>query len=216
MRINNLDNFYDKISITYLELEEQLKTFDLIFYPERNQKIEWKLPLPLLCTPFYFYIERYKRIPNQEEYTNFYIQYNEVTLKGFKLNAEEQWGLKARLYRAYPSFVRDFHFGLYLKSKNIFTDVFYNIEVDTKFGIDIVVQNNQNSFGLKLYTNTPIAQEAKQMKDFKPKKKVDFKCIDVPLEFKGSHQIGKFFLYGERELEIVLERLKSFDNFFVM
>jgi hypothetical protein len=115
--------------------------------------------------------------------------------------------LKARIFRTYPSLVRDLHLGVLLKESRAFDDVFYNEIMDIQYGIDLVVLKNGVQLGLCLFTNTQIAFKARAKKEYRLKKPVNFKCIEIPIQFRGSKVCGDFFLYSEREIDMITREI---------
>ena len=72
-------------------------------------------------------------------------------------------GIKARLFRSYPSLVRDLHFCLFLKerAKND-ARVIYNIQIDTEIGIDILVEQGSTIYAINLFTPTARAMVGRE------------------------------------------------------
>lgn len=66
---------------------------------------------------------------------------------------------------------------------------------------------NSKANGLNLFTNTKAALHARVKKEYRPKKPVNFKCIEIPIEFRGRKVCGDFFLYSEREIEIIKQEI---------
>lgn len=208
MQINGLVNFLDKIYIDYKEIENQIRLYDLVFYKTRINEIEYGMKLPMFNTSFYSYILKTNKIPTQEEYW-FNYMYEEHEFYDKLLSDEQMLGLKARVYRSYPSLVRDIHFAKTLKEISMFDDVYYNTELDTKYGIDIVVLKDNKLLGINLFTNTENSINARLKKKYRTKNSINFNCIDVPIDFKGSKICGSFFLYSEREIEKIIKCLNT-------
>ena len=203
--IDGLNDTLSGLKLSTSSIENLIGGYKLIFSQTRRNDIEWKMKLPMFVPPFYDYLKRFNTIPTQEEYYNYYISQNQTffDLKG--LSNEQLEGLRARVYRTYPSLVRDVHFGLTLKEKNFFEEVFYNEVLDIEYGIDLVVSRSSKRLGLNLFTQTSAAQYARQVKQYRPKKSVDFNCIEIPINFRGSKVCGKFFLYSDREISQIVQ-----------
>ncbi len=210
MNILGLNNLFDSVTFSSADIEAQIRVFNLSFDQTRNDRVEWKLKLPMFVPPFYDYIKSRGSIPSQDDYWLFYVSENKDYLVSLNLSREEKIGLRARVYRTYPSLVRDFHFGLYLKENNFFCFVFYNEILDIEYGIDLVIENEERTLiGLNLFTQTQAAQYARKVKEFRPKKSVNFACLEIPIDFKGSKTCGDFFLYSDREITSIVEKIKN-------
>jgi hypothetical protein len=90
--------------------------------------------------------------------------------------------------------------GATLREHKDFDDVFYNETLDVEYGVDLVVVKNNKSLGLNLFTNTKNSIEAREKKQYRPKKPIDLYCIELPIDFRGSKTCGDFFLYSDKEI----------------
>jgi len=207
MKINDLVNFYDTIDLSYKTIEQQISAYCLKFYPEKNEKVEWKCRLPLFVPAFYKYVKLNNVVPSQHNFWLYYCAENKPDLQKLKLTYEEKIGLRARVYRTYPSLVRDLHLGLYLKGMQNRLDIFYNETLDIKYGIDLLVGDTSGTtVGFALFTKTGAGKHARTVKEFRPKKKIEIPCFELGLDFPGSKKCGDFFLYSEKETESILEK----------
>jgi len=208
--IDNLENCFDMMEFTYKDVEKQIRTYRLVFDQTRNEKVEWQLKLPMFVPAFYNYVKSRNSIPDQKDYWQFYVSENKNRLTSLNLSKEEKIGVRARVFRTYPSLIRDLHFGLYIKNNGFFRSVFYNEFLDIEYGIDLVVENADGvKIGLNLFTETKAAKEARAVKKHRPKKSVDFDCHDIPIDFAGSKRCGDFFLYSEREIKTIVEKIQK-------
>lgn len=211
MKICDLNNLFEIISLTSQEVEAQIQNYKLVFDQTRNEKVEWGLKLPMFVPSFYKFIKTKKLVPSQNDYWLFYVSENKDYLTDLKLTREEKIGVRARVFRTYPSLVRDLHFGLQMKENNIFRSVFYNEILDIEYGVDLVVENiNGILLGLNLFTKTKAAEHARIVKEFRPKKPIDFACCEIPIIFKGSKKCGDFFLYSDREINFITEKINTY------
>ena len=203
-------NCFDVITFTYKDVEKQIKPYELVFDQTRNEKVEWRLKLPMFVPPFYGYIKSRNSIPKQNDYWRFYVSENKNYLTNLNLSEEEKIGVRARVFRTYPSLVRDLHFGLYIKENHFFRSVFYNEFLDIEYGIDLIVENADGvKIGLNLFTETKAAKDARTIKKHRLKKSVNFDCYDIPIDFTGSKRCGRFFLYSEREIKTIVEKIQE-------
>jgi hypothetical protein len=209
MLVDGLANTFDHIRFNEEDVENQISTYKLVFLHNRNRFIEWNVRLPMFVTSFYQYVLEKQAVPKQDEYWKFYLTDNTAYFSEASFLKEHMDGLQARVYRTYPSLVRDLHFGLMLKNSGIFKDVFFNEIMDIEYGIDLVVFIKGRPIGLKLYTDTRNALHAREVKNYRPKKTVNFKCIELPINFRGSKTCGMFFLYSDREIDLVNEAILS-------
>lgn len=200
LKLSEYANFLDHTSLNSSEVEDTISTYKLTFISIRNKKIEWETKLPPFIRPFYLFIYKSKRVPTQDEYFDFYISKNSEYFNLFK--KELLIGVKARLFRTYPSLIRDLHFSLLLKESLDSVTVFYNTSLDTKYDIDILLINTRY-FGLALYTDTPNAIVARSKKKFRHNRFSNVEYVEIPVAFKASKECGRFFLYGDRELKKV-------------
>ena len=210
MTIDNLDNFLDLTAFSSEELETQISGYNLSFLQYRNYKIEWEEKLPLFVPAFYDCIKKGGIVPTQNDYWLFYVSENMEELKSKNYKQEEKEGIKGRVYRTYPSLVRDLHFGLYLKEKKYFNSVFYNVTLDIEYGIDLAVETRKGTkIGFNLFTQTKAAEYARFLKSYRPKKPVGFACYEIPLDFNNCKKCGDFFLYSEREISAFINAVND-------
>lgn len=200
--ITKYSNTLSQISLTVKEIEQQLETYDLQFSPIRNTKVEGFTNAPMFLYSFYAFLINANKIPTQKEYWENYIDRAKEWLDQHGFNNDNQNrlnALKARAYRAYPSFVRDIHFCKMLEETKKYTKVFYNENLDTKDGIDIVVEKNDKLYCIHLFVQTSISKKWKKTKqtrhDF-----TDIEQIDLSINFDKATPCGKFFLCGKDEL----------------
>jgi hypothetical protein len=203
LKIHDLENNLDNIFLSSKEIEDQIINYKLQSIKLRDRKMEFGVKIPMFVTSFYFYILKENKIPNQKEFWNNYLLINDNFFQKENFTESEMHGLQARAFRAYTSLVRDVHFGALLRDDGYFDGVFYNVILDTDYGIDLVVSKDTKIIGLNLFTNTKNANIAREKKQYRPKKPTDIMCYEIPIDFKGSKECGDFFLYSEREIEKV-------------
>lgn len=182
--------------------------FRLTFSQERNREVEWGIKLPMFVDAFYAFILEKGKIPSQEESYNFYIQYNKDFFQN--LNRDDLMsGIKARVYRTYPSLVRDVYFNKYIEERlNSKCSVIYSTKLDIAEGIDLMIKYKDKSYGFCFFTKTRIGYVGRAKKVYRHTPFDNVKYIEMPMEFKGSVKVGDFFLYGEKEFEKLCDFLK--------
>ena len=107
-------------------------------------------------------------------------------------------GIIARILRAYPSFVRDFHFYLLAKESGLFENVRYSFADDYYKKTDIQVQYKGNWYavGLMLASKRSFFYKVKKQFRHKPGK-----VIYIELEPEQSKQCGNFYLYTDGHIQ---------------
>jgi hypothetical protein len=212
MRILDLNdykgNMLDVIKLTSDQISEMIKDFTFTNLKEyKNDEIEKHNDFSRFIDIFYKYVYKHNTIPTQEEFFDIYMAENKVELntmfKSHNWGVAEKLGLKHRIYKIYPSFIRDLHASFFLKEKitKYFDDkrikVIYNRELDNKENIDILVAKDDKYFGLKLMTSTRNANKYKNEKfdrHNEPFENVEY--IELPLSFNTCPKSGDIFLYG--------------------
>jgi hypothetical protein len=201
-------NLLPLIKLTATEILNTIAKFRLTFSQERNREVEWGIRLPMFVDAFYAYILEKGTIPSQEESYNFYIQYN----NDFFLNLNRpdlMSGIKARVYRTYPSLVRDVYFNKYieerLKSK---CSVIYSTKLDIVEGIDLMIRVDDKNYGFCFFTETRRGYVGRAKKVYRHTPFDNVEYIEMPMEFKGSVKAGDFFLYGDKEYNQLYNYLK--------
>lgn len=197
--------YYDYISNDIETLCKNEK-YSLFFYPvDRNDPdyhmVEY-LRIPSFVDAFYHSIDnRYsnKKLLNQKE---FWAYYKKVYKKFFSkdgLTDNILQKIEGRIFRAYPSLVRDIHFLLFLKEKFGAENTLYNPKLDSEIGVDVMLNINGKYYGIKLLASTERSEKFKEIKDkFRQKSFSNVEFIVIPKQLDGI-QCGDFFLYGEKE-----------------
>lgn len=112
-----------------------------------------------------------------------------------------------RLLRYYPSIVRDIHFMLRCYESNLFKDVNYSYKMDCEEGIDILINNNNRFFGVRLFINTPRSNHYNSKKNKRHSGFTDrFTILDFPVDFKKCKKIGDYFLLDKFYLNYLQKR----------
>ncbi|MDP6425965.1 MAG: hypothetical protein QF443_03160 [Dehalococcoidia bacterium] len=202
-KLNKTDitNELDKYQVTHKDIETQIVNYSLNFLNTLNKRVEWGMSFPIFVPPFYDYLTRNNgTVPQQEEYWNAYFDCNSKWFNEKRLSDDLIHGLKARIYRTYPSLIRDIHFAKYLQTTLTDIAVIYDMHLDIQEGIDLLLVKNGAYHAINLYTDTRRAYIGRQKKTFRHKNYSNVNYIELPVSFQGSKKVGDFFLYGEREL----------------
>ena len=197
--ISSYPNLLPQIQLTSDGIKQIISDFSLIFYPERNSEVEWRIKLPMFVDAFYNYIVLNQSIPSQEVSYKYYLDFNKSFFE--ELNRSDlDSGIKARYYRTYPSLVRDVFFNKYIEER-IGTKciVVYNMKLDIEEGIDLMIITKKNNYGICFFTKTKRGYNGRRAKVNRHTLFDNVEYIEMPMDFKGSVKAGDFFLYGEKE-----------------
>jgi hypothetical protein len=201
VNLEKYPNLLDDIKFTYLDIQEQISDMGLFFENHYDEEVEDKLPLPPFINSFYEYVLTYQKLPKQYEWYLYYLKKPEV--KKLINTEKKKNGLLSRMFRVYPSLVRDIHFSLYLREKSKNCHVVYNIELDGEIGIDVLIEYKGGMYGINLYTNTDRAKYYREKKYGRHDEVTNVKTIDIPVEFTEENKFEEFYLYGETQMETI-------------
>lgn len=185
------------------KIEEDLKGIKL-YFPEHKSKYIENKNLPSFVKCFNELTDKLGKIPSQARLSEYYLD-NKIRFvqdKYYKF-------IKARLHRAYPSIVRDFHFNYLLKTyyKQPF---FYSIKKDLE-GTDFSVKYNSNWYYIHLLVNTYRSNRFRNKKDSRHNFENRNRHIDLILDFNDdkSKQVGDFFLYSKEHIKLLKSKIKD-------
>jgi len=111
-------------------------------------------------------------------------------------------GLQGRVYRIYPSLVRDVHFAVYLRENLREGRILYNLKLDA-VGTDIMLFYKDLNYGLRLFVNTYNSNRYKNKKDMNQTLFDNVTYIDLTLNLGTADSCGEFKLYGKEHLQKV-------------
>lgn len=115
----------------------------------------------------------------------------------------------ARVYRAYPSLVREKHALELLRSRGDFDWVLSDPKLDAA-GVDFLVVYRTRAFGVHAYLAT---ERGKQFREAKRKRHADIGVVvDMPLDPETANNVGKFQVYGSSHLENLINEIKGYEN----
>lgn len=195
------------ILLSSKEIEDQIVNYELIFSQIRDQRIEWKIPLPMFLDTFEKIFDESNRIPTQAEFVDGYFSDNSLSLQNILSNPSLKMGLEARLRRTYPSFVRDAHLGSLLREKGL--AVKKDRDLDVLGGIDFTIEYKGQAFYIHCFTSTRYGRYGRRVKE----KRHEFKGIhlDVEMNFDSDlvKRVGDFRLYSEKHVEKIIEAMDS-------
>lgn len=201
LEITKFDNLLDKISFTYNQAKENIIDIHYVSNRYTLPRVELDDSLPFFVDTFYKCVIKYNLIPDQIDFWTLYLQDNSEYFYKKYIDNNDRMALQGRIARAYPSLVREFL--CILQTKEIFSNykVIYNIGLDVKEGIDILMINNNINYGVNLYTNTENSLDSKSKKMYRHTIYDNINYIDLPFDMKNiSLQIGDFYLYSEYDM----------------
>lgn len=205
--LSKYPNLLDEVKLSYIDVEDQISDIGLFFDPHIDDEVEDGLPLPPFINTFYEYVLKNQKLPKQYEWFLYYMENQKV--KELINTESRKKGLMSRMFRVYPSLVRDIHFSLYLKDKSKNCNVVYNIELDGEVGIDVLIEYKGNMYGINLYTDTKRAKYYRQKKYSRHENVTNVKTIDIPVKFTKENKLGDFYLYGKDQMEVIKKFLIS-------
>ena len=171
---------------------------------------------PPFALIFFKLLFRHQRIPNEEEFFQFYKECffveNEIGElfcnyegENFKVELE---AFKGRLLRTYPSLIRDYHFFLKCKESTYFDKVIYSLKQDYFEGIDITVTSEKVEKHVSLHTKTNRGQYYKTRKynrhDYGNKNE-----IIIEIDLQQSKKVSNFYLYPDETLDKLIQKVEE-------
>ena len=196
---NNYLDLLDNIKLSSDDVFKIIEPFDLSFLQTRNQSVEWGIRFPMFVDAFYDYVVKNTTVPSQQAFFDYYLSFNKLFFDEKNFDSTILDGLKARVYRTYPSLVRDLYFNKYVKENFSEANVRYNTTLDVVEGIDLMIEKNDSFYAVNLYVNTSRAYNARSKKRYRHTLFRNVNYIEFPVNFKGSLKCGNFFLYGNPE-----------------
>lgn len=199
--------------ITSKEVEQSIRSIRYQGQGLQKDEAVENAKLPSIAQTFYEHLFVYG-IPTPEQLIETYLRkYFLLTEKHCKLpNSSSLYsieGVKARVYRTYPSLLRDFHFYLLCCESNLFEKVYYSLESDLREGIDLRVTYQGQHFAVALFVQTPRSKSYKQKKYFRHQPlNIPEICLEID-PFDKQNYVGDFALYQPSHVQLLLERIQS-------
>lgn len=196
---NNYSNLLKSISLTSDDIRNQIVGYELTFFQERNEEVEWSIKLPMFVDSFYAYVLEKQCIPTQKEALGHYLLYNGDFFTDLN-RPDLESGIMARAFRAYPSLIRDIHFNKYIEERlGTRCQIIYNTRLDVEEGIDLMIVTEKNNYGVCFFADTLRAHKGREAKEHRHTPFENVKYVEMPMELNGSVKVGNFFLYGDKE-----------------
>jgi hypothetical protein len=188
-----MENQLEQIDISLSELEKQMKRIYLPTGEAKNDYVASK-NLPYMNDVFIDMLIERGKLPTPFDFFIEYLDYysdkdsiKDIVGKGYKTH------LRGRLFRTYPSLLRDIHFGMSLKGYG-FDEVVYNSTLDGKLGVDLLVIQNGIKYAVHLYV---VTQNSLKHRKHKIKDDYGVDCsIELPLQLSSARAIGEIKVYS--------------------
>lgn len=213
---NNQVYMLRDFDFTLAECQKQIRkiSYDSFYDHYRNwcdEKHVEHMNLPYAIFPFYAFVFRYKAIPHPSEFIDEYFNLYDDSFDAIDKNTLKFEGaiidkraVIARILRAYPSIIRDFHFFRMLTEANCFDKVKYSCQDDIN-GIDLTVVQNKQQYHIALYLETKRANNFKKIKDLFRHRRAQL--ISIPLRIDLADKCGDIYLYTKEDLERVKRKI---------
>ncbi len=206
------------LSLSLRECEEQMRQidYDCFYNAYRDHKDEVgveKTQFPSIIYAFYNIIFSFNKLPTPVELLDGYYSLNshELSLKGeqvvYKNRVFKKMDLDARVLRAYPSFIRDYHFYLMVVQENCFDKVVYSCKNDIS-GKDLIIQHEGKEYVISLFVKTRRSNLFKNIKNA-IRHEYGKNEIQVPLDLSTAKKCGDFFVYSDKELDVLKKIIKG-------
>ena len=198
------------IKLTSSDIFNTVYKYDIPIWDIRLEEIENDYKLPMFIHSFYSYILLNKSIPTSDEFFTYYKELNKDFFKTNHYSSYLMIGLQARCYRLYPSLVREFHFTKIVQEclMNKYK-VIYNIDLDVREGIDMMLIKDNNFFGINLFVNTNYSNWARKDKKNRHDKYDNVTYVDSPISLNTIDTIkcGNFVLYGYNHYHELINKI---------
>lgn len=199
LHAENISNLFDFKTVAFEAIEEQIAEFKLIFPSLRDPEVEWKMKLPPFLDAFYNFYFFNNCLPGQQELWDYYMQLNQNFFKELN-DATKIPSIQARVFRTYPSLVRDLHFGAYINQQWKEVKVIYNRKLDVEMGIDLLLVHPKKMIAVLLFVQTVRSLVGTKKKQLRHWRFSNVEYIELPIRLNDCYKSGDFFLYREKQL----------------
>lgn len=188
------------------EVEHQISQLPYEFDNSRGDRYDstW---LPAMNLPFVDFITRFCFLPTEEQLIDYYKYYYEGTANTSVdlLSKIPQEAIYQRLHRAYPSFLRDFHFYVMASESNLFEKVAYSVREDVINKTDVLIEDQGRRLQVAIFLDTENSLDWAKSKNFD-----ESKTFFVPVTMNEEHgyKVGKFYLVQPKTIEHLKEAIK--------
>lgn len=211
LHINDYFNIIDDFRLSSADIEAQIASYDLRFPDIRNNDAENGRGVPPFVPAFYMFVSIYHRVPTADEAFGFLLDMHKDD--NILLTRPDLYeAVRARFRRAYPSLVRDLHFGQLVRERLPKEyKAYYNIELDLKHDIDLLVITPHAMYSACLFTNTQRGNDFRGVKENRHLRFSNVKYIELSLNDSNAKVIGKdkFWLYTEHHFALLMDAIRS-------
>jgi hypothetical protein len=217
LNIEEYPNILNDLPYSTNWIKNQIKDNKLVFLPVRSYLAERYSPKInensgkyTFVSIFYNYIYHNHKIPTQEE---FYDKVHEVFLEEenyFSLKDKCGFidGFKARVYRTYPSIIRDFYFNKLLSENGY--EVIYSLKLDVQDKIDTLLIIDNKYYGVGMFVDTPRSRQKREDKLSRLDKFDNVDYVDLPIIVdEHCETVGKIWLYTQYHIEKLMKVLNQ-------
>ncbi|MCA0232060.1 MAG: hypothetical protein LCH91_16435 [Bacteroidetes bacterium] len=220
-----IDIGLEKGSITYVRkvnwtsalIEQQVAS--LAYSGEnllRDAEVE-KAKLPPFALAFYKFLFFKGQIPTEQElWTQYLIAHfgvlDETRIQFFRKGTWRVYkadAVKARLFRSFPSLIRDFHFFVLCQESGRFQEVKYSLRDDYFNGVDLTLTYQNKTFRVAVMLNS---ERARQFKEQKYSRHAETDEQEVILLFdlpRSEQNKGKIKLFSSQHIQQLITELEK-------
>ena len=166
-----------------------------------------RINLPLQAIPFYMYfIKTGGKMLSQSKFLDKFISFYSENSSYVQSHSSlpEKGMIKNRLYRAYPSLVRDLHFLALCYDSGLFDRVEYSLRKDITDDTDLSVWKNGVEIKVSLFVNTRASQEWRKTKENEANDK-EWNRVMITIDLESSksaaNKKGHYNLFGEEHIK---------------
>lgn len=204
------ENFLDTPSLKDKNsriFEAAMKKHRLNFPQERDREVENHRFEPFVYT-FYDMVKKSGWVPFQDVFASEYIKTHKNEFQD--LYSRKASAIEARLRRCHPSYARDLHFAMKCRESGLFDDVIYNVDLDVKQAIDLLVLKDAKFYGIHCFTRTERGQFWRDRKDNRHDDKNQcVKEIDFTVNKSDGFECGRYFLFGDDQVKALAKVIEE-------
>lgn len=180
----------------------------------KDMTVENTLLPPMIKTFYTLFTKGF--IVSPEKFFSYYVKENFIerpdgciTLKFNNSVVLNKEGVRARVYRTYPSLVRDFHFYMLCHCSKKFQGVHYSLNDDYKKGVDLTIKYRDTIFSIALLVDTKRSTSFKKQK-YQRHNYAGLHEICVKINpFDKSCRIGDYSLYTMHHIISMIKEMDS-------
>jgi hypothetical protein len=177
------------IDLSPTKIEKIVSAERIIILETKDPTVELAARFPNMMATLWSYICTFRSFPTQIQFVNHYL-----AVHGMQLEKYDKESVKARLYRAYPSLVREIHFYGLAKESALFSAVTYSSYHDIDLGIDLQVAIGELTYNVSCYVLTNRAVEFRKRKITHRHRPVPY-SIEMPLDLAKGKKIGDWVFF---------------------